>query len=216
MTEENAGQESMHLTKSRLESLSDGIFAFAMTLLVIGINLPEKSTIVQTPDFAAHVLVSLYSDFFHYVLAFLILGAFWLSHHIEVHPIKALDRRYIWLNLGTLMFVALLPFTTSFSGDFPEVPLGAIVFELNLLAIGMGMYFQWIYATGNHRLVEPDLENNLIRRVGVRTLVVPFISLVAVLIALAGSTNSEALYLLIPVVHYLIIRRTAGRSGSPA
>jgi uncharacterized membrane protein len=157
MTEEIAAMGTMHLTKSRLEALSDGIFAFAMTLLVIGLNLPVKSAIVQSQAYALNLLFSLYSDFFHYVLAFLILGAFWLSHHIQLHPIKSLDKTYVWLNLVTLLFVALLPFSTSFSGDFPNVPLGAIVFELNLLAIGMGMYFQWIYATGKNRLAEPNL-----------------------------------------------------------
>jgi len=216
MTENNAGDESMHLTKSRLESLSDGIFAFAMTLLVIGLNLPDKSAIIPTQAYAINYLFSLYSDFFHYVLAFLILGAFWLSHHIEVHPIRSLDRNYIWLNLGTLLFVALLPFSTSFSGDFNSVSLGAIVFELNLFAIGMGMYFQWIYATGNNRLVEPGgLDSRFIRHVGVRTLVVPSISLIGILIAVTGNLYSTVVYLFIPVVEYLITRVESKSPESP-
>jgi uncharacterized membrane protein len=206
MTEENASNESMYLTKSRLESLSDGIFAFAMTLLVIGLNLPDKSTIVQSTDFAAHLLLSLYSAFFHYVLAFLILGAFWLSHHIELHPLRSLNRLYVWLNLGTLLFVALLPFSTSFSGDFPGVSLGAIIFELNLLAIGVGMYLQWKYATGKNRLVEPGLDPRFVRNVGVRALVVPGISLVGILIALTGNLYSTAVYLLLPLIHYFATR----------
>ena len=73
MTEENRSEEP-HLTKGRLEALSDGIFAFAMTLLVIGLNLPDKATMVQSNEFALHILLSLYSDFFHYVLAFLSWG----------------------------------------------------------------------------------------------------------------------------------------------
>ena len=216
MTEENAGSESMLLTKSRLESLSDGIFAFAMTLLVIGLNLPDKSAIVPTQAYALQYLLSLYSDFFHYVLAFLILGAFWLSHHIEVHPLRSLDRIYIWLNLGTLLFVALLPFSTSFSGDFHLVSLGAIVFELNLFAIGMGMYFQWIYATGHDRLVEPkELDSNFIRHVALHSLVVPFLSCIGILIALTGNQYSTAVYLFIPVVAYLITRVESKKQASP-
>jgi uncharacterized membrane protein len=214
MTEEAASTESIHLTKSRLESLSDGIFAFAMTLMVIGLNLPDKSTIVQSTEFSAHYLLSLYPDFFHYVLAFLILGAFWLSHHIEVHPLRGLDRPYVWLNLGTLMFVALLPFSTSFSGDFYGVSLGAIVFELNLFAIGMGMYFQWIYATGNNRLVEPGMEPRFVRHIATRTLVVPSISLLGIAIALAGSLYSSMVYLLIPLVEYLITRWEMAQESS--
>lgn len=205
----------MHLTKSRLESLSDGIFAFAMTLLVIGLNLPDKSAIILTSDYAVHLLFSLYSDFFHYVLAFLILGAFWLSHHIEVHPLRSLDRTYIWLNLSTLMFVALLPFSTSFSGDFPGVTIGTIVFELNLFAIGMGMYFQWIYATGNNRLIEPEgLDSRFIRHIGIRTLVVPGLSLLGIGIALTGNAYSAMVYLLIPVVEYFLTRMETKRQGS--
>jgi uncharacterized membrane protein len=196
----------MHLTKSRLESLLDGIFAFAMTLLVIGLNLPDKVSVIQTPEYAVHFLLSLYFDFLHYVLAFLILGAFWVNHNIGVHPLRALNRGYVWLNVGLLLFVALLPFTTSFSGDLSALSLGAIVFELNLFAIGMGMYFQWIYATGNYRLVEPGLDPNFIRHIGIRTLVVPVVSLVAILVALTENLHSAMLYMLIPFVHYGITR----------
>jgi len=204
MTEETAAFEAMHLTKSRLESLSDGIFAFAMTLLVIGLNLPDKATIVQSQASAAHALLSLYSDFLHYILAFLILGAFWLSHHVALHPLKSMNRTFVWLNLGTLLFVALLPFSTSFAGDFPDAPLGAMVFEINLLAIGIGMFFQWKYATGHHRLVEPDMHPRFIRHVSIHTLVVPAVSLLGLLIALTGNLYSQMVYLLIPVIAYLI------------
>jgi uncharacterized membrane protein len=198
--------EVMHLTKSRLEALTDGIFAFSMTLLVIGISVPAKADLVQSTPFVANLLLSLYSDFFHYVLAFLILGAFWLSHHVELHPVSRLNRTYVWLNMGTLMFVALVPFSTSFSGAFPNVPLGQIPFELNLFALGMGMFLQWKYATGKDRLVEPGMAPGFVRQVGARSLVVPFVSLLAVLIALTGKTWSTAVYLLLPMIEYIVVR----------
>jgi len=216
MNEETAAFEAMHLTKSRLESLSDGIFAFAMTLLVIGINLPDKSVIVQSQAYASHLLLSLSSDFLHYVLAFLILGAFWLSHHVLLHPLKSMDRVFVWLNLGTLLFVALLPFSTSFSGDLPDASIGAMVFEINLLAIGMGMFFQWKYATKDHRLVEPGLPSRFIRQVSIHNLVVPSISLLGLIIALTGSLYSQMVYLLIPLVAYGISRWDNAQNTSPA
>jgi len=203
MTEGTSSSETLHLTKSRLESLSDGIFAFAMTLLVISINLPDKSRLIQSQAYATQLILSLYSDFFHYVLAFLILGAFWLSHHILTHPVKTLNRTFIWLNLGTLLFVSLLPFSTSFAGDFPDTSLGAMVFEANLLAIGLGMFCQWKYATSSHRLVEAQLSESFIRNVALGTLVVPGISLLGILIALTGNLYSQAVYLLLPFVAFL-------------
>lgn len=204
MTDEPTSFESMHLTKSRLESLSDGIFAFAMTLLVISINLPDKSQIVQSQTYAIHLILSLYSDIFHYVLAFLILGAFWLSHHIVIHPIKNLDRIFVWLNLITLLFIALLPFSTSFAGDFPDTSLGAIIFEANLMAIGLGMFCQWKYATAGHRLIEGELPDGFIRRVALSTLIVPGISFLGILIALTGNLFSQAAYLLLPFAGFVL------------
>jgi len=205
MTEENRSEEP-HLTKGRLEALSDGIFAFAMTLLVIGLNLPDKATMVQSNEFALHILLSLYSDFFHYVLAFLILGAFWLSQHQQFHSVRVPDKTFIWINLVTLMFVALLPFSTSFSGDFPGASMGAIVFEVNLFAIGMGMTCQWWYATTGCRLAESTLKPAYVRRVLIGNLVVPTISVIGILVALTGSLWSSALYMTLPVVEYLIDR----------
>lgn len=205
MADEVTGDE-IFLTKGRLEGLSDGIFAFAMTLLVVGLDLPEKSTIVQSPGYAMDLLGSLQSDFLHYILAFLILGAFWLSHHIQLHSVKSIDKIYVWLNLVVLLFVALLPFTTSFSGDFPKVPIGAMVFETSLFAIGMAMFCQWMYATQGCRLVEPTLDKGYIRYVRISNLVVPLVSVAGILIALSGNTWSNVVYLTLPVVGYVVYR----------
>jgi uncharacterized membrane protein len=176
-----------------------------MTLLVIGLNLPDKATLVQTNAFAWQYLLSLHSDFFHYVLAFLILGAFWLSQHQQFCPVRVPDRRFIWINLVTLMFVALLPFSTSFSGDFSDAPVGAMVFEANLLAIGMGMSCQWWYATKDYRLTE-SLKPAYVRRVLRGNLIVPAVSVVCILVALTGVVWSSALYMSLPVVHYITDR----------
>ena len=168
MTEENGLSNGSHLTKGRLEALSDGIFAFAMTLLVIGLSVPDKATLVPTNTYALHVLLALYSSFIHYVLAFLILGAFWLSQHMQFHSVRTPDKLFTWINLVTLMFVALLPFSASFSGAFSNVPVGAMVFESNLLLIGLGMSLQWWYATTDHRLTGSTLEPAYIRKVRFR------------------------------------------------
>ncbi|MCK9630498.1 MAG: TMEM175 family protein [Methanoregula sp.] len=206
MTEETERSNESHLTKGRLEALSDGIFAFAMTLLVIGLDLPDKTTLVSSNAYALQTLLALHSDFLHYVLAFLILGAFWLSQHMQFHSVKTLDTVFTWINLVTLMFVALLPFSTSFSGDFSNVPVGAMVFEANLLAIGIGLSAQWWYATGDHRLTEPTLKPAYIRKISSRNLVVPAVSLAGILLALAGSTWSTAIYMTLPVVFFSVER----------
>ena len=161
MTEDNEGSNESHLTKGRLEALSDGIFAFAMTLLVIGLSAPDKATLVPTNAYALQVLLALYSSFMHYVLAFLILGAFWLTQHMQFHSVRTPDKLFTWINLVTLMFVALLPFSASFSGAFSNVPVGAMVFESNLLLIGLGISLQWWYATNDHRSDRVNAETGI-------------------------------------------------------
>jgi uncharacterized membrane protein len=204
MTEENCGSNESHLTKGRLEALSDGIFAFAMTLLVIGLGVPDKATLVLTNAYALQVLLDLYSGFMHYALAFLILGAFWLSQHMQFHSVRTPDKIFTWINLVTLMFVALLPFSASFSGAFSGVPIGAMTFESNLLLIGIGMSLQWWYATNDHRLTESTLKPAYIRKVRFRNLVVPGVSIVGILFALAGITWSTAIYMTLPIVYYSV------------
>jgi len=206
MPEETDRKGVPYLTKARLEAITDGIFAFAMTLLVINLLLPDKTNLVQTNDYALHTLLSLYSSFFHYVLAFLILGAFWIGHHIQFHSVQIVNRTFVWINLVTLMFVALLPFSTSYYGAFNETAVGAIVFEANLFVLGMGLFVQWRYATRGGRLVEPSLHPTYVRRVAARNLVVPVVSVLCMIIALAGSTWSTALYMTLPFIDYLTER----------
>ena len=202
MNEETNGSDGSHLMRARLEALSDGIFAFAMTLLVIGLSVPDKATMVASNAYALHVLINLYSGFTHYVLAFLILGAFWLSQHMQFHSVRTPDKIFTWINLVTLMFVASLPFSASFSGAFSGVPVGAMVFELNLLLIGLGLSLQWWYATDGNRLIDSTLKPEYIRKVRFRNLVVPAVSIVGIIFALAGSTWSSAIYMTLPIVFY--------------
>ena len=100
------------------------------------------------------------------------------------------------------MFVALLPFSASFSGAFSGVPVGAMVFESNLLLIGIGLSIQWWYATNDHRLTESTLKPEYIRKIRFRNLVVPAVSIVGILFALAGNTWSTAIYMTLPIVFY--------------
>jgi uncharacterized membrane protein len=198
------------LTKNRMESLTDGIFAFAMTLLVVGLNVPDKAAQIQSNEFVLHTILSLRGDFLHYVIAFMILAGFWLSHTIQYHHIRVVDRRFIWINLIALLFVALLPFTTSLSGDFSDIPLAAIVFEANLLVIGLVFTFQWQYATADHRLTGPDLDSGYVQESLRRGLVIPAVSLLAILLALAGFTSSTAIYLLLPFIFMIVRGASAG------
>jgi len=195
--------DRLGLSKARLESLADGIFAFAMTLLAFGVGFPLA--IRGMPATAiGNYIVSLYPDFIHYVIAFIIVAAFWMSHHMQSHHIKFVDRGFLWLNIIALMFIALIPFSSSIAGDFPNVPLTALVFEINLLVAGLFFHVQWQFATKNHHLIDKNLSPSLIRSGKELTLVIPVFSCAGIVLALLNIPYSAGVYLIVPV--FLLFR----------
>ncbi len=188
-----------YLGKNRIEALTDGVFAFAMTLLVTSMILPRGAD--STALTAAGALTLLIPDFIHYVIAFFILAAFWTTHHLQFSQIRFITRPFLMLNIIGLFFVTLVPFTTSFVGDYTD-PLASIVFELNLMMLGLMLFIQWYYAVHNRRLISPELPESKVHDSLVRNLVIPSLSLAGVIIALSGSHNSTMIYLFSPLAFY--------------
>ena len=192
--------------KSRIESLTDGIFAFGMTLLVLGVGYPiSVQTFSSTP--LVQILRSSLPDFILYMVSFLILAAFWVSHHVQFHYIRFIDRTFLWLNILALMFVAFVPFTSSLAGFFYTSRLAAGVFEVHLLIIGLMFHLQWRYATHGHRLVDPALDDASVKRVWGASLVIPAFSVAGILLTLLGIHESLFIYFLVPVVLWIRIHR---------
>jgi uncharacterized membrane protein len=195
------GTETEHpvygLTKSRIEALTDGIFAFAMTLLVTTLELPRVSEVTHSSDVAGLFLGNI-PGLLHYVIAFAVLAGYWVGHHMQFHEIRFVDRTMIWLNISCLLFVALVPFSTDLAGDYPGSALASIIFEANLLIIGVFLYLQWRYATEGRRLVVPEVTDTGITGGRRRSLVVSGISLAGILLAIAGVGGTTFVYLAVP------------------
>jgi uncharacterized membrane protein len=206
------GHQVYGLTKERIEALTDGIFAFAMTLLVTTLEMPDPQRLLD-PAGVALLVGGDFHGFLHYVLAFLILAAFWVSHHMQFHALRVVDRRLIWMNIVLLLFVALVPFSTDLAGDYAGIPLPAIIFELNLCAIGGMMFLQWLYATDGRRLVSPEVTDARIAVSRRRSLVIPGVSLAGILLALLGFGASTLVYLLVPPLILIVDRPVRPATG---
>jgi uncharacterized membrane protein len=191
------------LDKNRLEALTDGIFAFAMTLLVTSMILPRG---VITTQSSGAALLSLLPDFYHYIIAFFVLAAFWMGHHQQFSQIKHIDKTFLFIGIIGLFLVTLVPFSTSFIGDYSEDALATIVFESNLMILGLVFCLQWYYATRNFRLVSPEIPARGVRQGLIKNLITPAVSLAGILITLAGFGSSTMIYMLMPLVSYFIER----------
>ena len=140
------------LGKNRIEALSDGIFAIAMTLLVLELhlpNLPPNAPNVQV----APALWQLWPKVLTYAVSFLSLGVYWIGHHNMYHAIRRADRVLLWLNILFFMCVSLLPFSTSVLNAFRQTQVAPLVFGANLTSIGWLLYLQWAYASAQPEMV---------------------------------------------------------------
>lgn len=116
----------------RLEALTDGVFAIVMTLLVFDLSLPII-TGSSVEEELPRRLLALWPTYLSYLVSFLVLGLFWLHHHALFELVKAVDGPLIWLNLIFLMFIGLIPFTSSLAARYWGEPLTAVLYGLNWL-----------------------------------------------------------------------------------
>jgi uncharacterized membrane protein len=227
------------LGKSRLEALSDGIFAVAMTLMVTELRVPDL------PHDAANVVVvpaliklmckhqksaqtclakrltsgcgegtssGLLPKFANYAVSFVSAGVFWVGHHNMYHAIRRTDRTLLWLNIFFFLFVSLLPFSTSVLNAFPMTQVAPLLFGTNLILIGWMMYIQWVYASWQRGMLAEHVNKEYRDAVRSRFLAYPVIATITMLICFWSIEISLSIYvLLLPL--YMIPSRLMQRTA---
>jgi uncharacterized membrane protein len=197
------------MATARIEALTDGVYAIAMTLLVLNLGVPEVPH--RSADLVA-ALSQMQAFFIDYAISFLLLAVFWTVHHRHFHVIKRTDTRLLWINVFTLLFVVLIPFSTELFGTYRGVTAAAVFFELNIFIIGAFKYLQWSYVTHDYRLVDQGLDPKVIalgRRIN---LVTPAVSFAAIGLAFILPDQSTILFISIPVI-ISWLRKRAPRSS---
>jgi uncharacterized membrane protein len=125
---------------SRIVAFSDGVFAIAITLLVLNLHIPEH---LAPGESVGDALWDQNGDLLAYALSFAVIGRLWLVHHRFFAEVTHLDSRLITLNLVYLGFVVLIPFTSEVLGDHGDSTAGVIVYAANLSLtsfVGAAMY----------------------------------------------------------------------------
>jgi uncharacterized membrane protein len=136
----------------RLAALSDGIFAVAMTLLVLGLSVKTASELhlAGTPtdrDVWDDVLRPLWPHLLTYLMSFLTLGVFWAGQQTQLHHMRRTNRDLNWIHLVFLMFVSLMPFSTMLVADYITSQLAIVVYWLNIALLGGVLFASLGYAS---------------------------------------------------------------------
>jgi uncharacterized membrane protein len=194
--------DQYHLSKNRLETLFDAIFAFAMTLLVTGFVI-EPISDSEAPVLLPAYIASMGPEFISFFIAFFVLASFWLVHHRQFHYVRIVDPALVWLTLLILTFTVLMPFTTNVSGDYPDVQAAVVLFHTNLFILGALFFTHWYYLVNNPQLTSVQISNQD-AKVGLRrATIAPLVSFLALLYSFVSPSWSMAIYLLIPLLLFI-------------
>jgi uncharacterized membrane protein len=157
--------DEVGLSKNRLESLTDGIFSVAMTILVLNISVPQISShssvvggIVAGTELLKK-LFDLWPKILNFGISFIILAIYWMAHHRQFHYIKHSNSTLIWINIIFLMVTCLLPFSTSLLGEYENQEIAILVYGSNSIIIASFLCIQWWYVTSRRgRLVDENID----------------------------------------------------------
>ena len=188
----------------RVLALSDGVFAFALTLLAVDIRLPSGlPQDVSGPELAAAIL-SLLPSALAYAQTFLLVGVYWLAHKRMFTYIRRQDRGLLWLNLLFLLFVAFLPVPSSTLGRYGLQRPVAVFYATSLVLTGLADLSLWLYASHRHRLVNRDLDPDIVRYYALRGLVPVLVFALSIPVALLEPAAVAYLWLALLVVERLL------------
>ena len=197
-------------SKARIEMLCDGVFAIAMTLLVLELKVPELPKPLTTATIW-HALGQHRLGFFAYFLSFMLAGSFWMQHHVLFHYLARATRQMALLNLVFLMFVSILPFSTSVFATYG--PQGTPFYFGNQLILAMLLAGQWWLASATGLLRTGDD----VKRRRFATLIVAFPVLFGVLfVAALFDPESAGLAALPGFLAILVVRKVAARRARAA
>lgn len=138
----------------RIEALSDGVFAIAMTLLVLELRVPA-TIVIQTEKDLWHNFLEVRYELLTYFLSFMTLGIFWMGQSVQFQYVERSDRNSSWINIFFLMIICLLPFTTAFLSKHIEFKLAIGLYWVNIFLAGLVLFIHWCYIR-KHKLVKSE------------------------------------------------------------
>lgn len=191
---------------SRLVAFSDGVFGFAITLLITSIPVPELPRSASA-DQIVQQLLGLLPNFYSYVFSFYMVGIYWMAHHRTFRYIIKFDTRLLWMNLTLLLLIAFLPFPTSLLGRYGDTSIITAFYAATLSVVSLIYLLLWWYASSHHRLISPDLDQKKITQLRVRGLITLTIFIISIGLSFISPSLAKAAWIAIFFVRPIFLRK---------
>jgi uncharacterized membrane protein len=186
---------------TRITTLADGVFAIVMTLLVLGLEVPDVPDEMIADQLFREVLL-LWPLIAAYVVSFLVLGIYWMGHHTQFHFMRGVDRTALWMNILFFMVLSLVPFTTKMVGRYSGQEVALLLYGANLLAISLVLLVHWEYAARSG-LLEPSTGKEEKRKATRQIMIGSAVFAAGMAMAFVKPSLSLFVFLLVPVMHIL-------------
>lgn len=199
------------MPKSRLEAFSDGVIAFAITLLAIEIRIPDLSASVDNAGML-EAIVGLLPGFAVYVISFMVCTVWWISHQTFIHDLHSVNRRLLWANSLFLMLIAFIPFPTGLLGHHPGQPVATAFYGVVCALTGFAFWLMRWYASTCASLMKPEITKEMLRRRVRLSLVGPGLYSVGAAVSLVHPISALCLFAAVPA--YFALGTLGGLTGN--
>ena len=192
----------------RLMAFSDGVLAIAITILVLGIDIPEGHSFSEQGLFA--FLARIRHDVVVYAASFWIIGSFWVQHHAVFNYFRYCNRWLLWLNTLFLFSITLIPFLAKLKSIYKQEPKVVLLFGAGFILTGLSLLAIWRYAIAKRELhksfpIDPAVIRSMTRRI----LITPLVSAVAVGLSFINVHLGTYAFLALPL--FYLSHRTVDR-----
>jgi len=192
------------MTAERLKGFSDGVFAVAITLLVLDLHVPQVA-----PDQIGPQLLNLWPAYASYALSFVVVGVYWVAHWSMCQELERADRNLAWINIGLLASIAFIPFPAALLSRYPTQRPVVILYGATLVVTGLFLRWLWVYA---HRAgFLGELPPGLGAYAARLQLTPPAIYLAGMLAAFINTWLAVSVYFVVPLLYVIPSRWVSGR-----
>lgn len=186
----------------RINALNDGVFAIVITLLVLELKIPDIP-----PDLVATQLPRALQEagpkVLSHIVSFVVLGIYWVGQHNIFMHIKRHNRVLLWLNIFFLLCVASMPFPTGLVVRYGQQQICVVIYAATLIITGLALDLLWWYASHNCRLVDKNIDPNLVAFVHRRILLAPLIYLLAIGVSFVSLLAAKLLFVVVALLYIL-------------
>ena len=187
---------------TRLETFSDGVFAIAITLLVLLFDVPDLSG----GQSLGHVLEHQWPQYASYAVSFVTIGIIWVNHHTLFRHIARVDRLFLFVNVVFLMTVAFIPYPTAVVARYMrtgDARAAAVLYGITMTAMAISFNVLWQYAARGYRLLADDADRREVAGITRSYWPGAFLYAGATAVALVSATASVILFILLALFYVL-------------